>query len=260
MLISLCTYDTAENQRHPSTRQTLESLSERVDLNRHRIFICDNHSTDPATIDLLKQWSERATVIWIGSNLGTARAINLAWKSRRPGEHCVKMDNDVVVHLDNWPDLMEEVFARDPSIGICGLKRNDLEERPDHDTPQLRSTLRFIPHNPSQRWIVVEEVNHCIGTCQAYSSALLDKLGYLDQGSAQYGFDDCMSSERAHVAKFATVMIPHVPIDHIDNREPSYTGWKHDQANSGFASFYKAVDDLRAGRRPLYCPPEGMNW
>lgn len=260
MIISLCTFDTVENGRFNSTRQTLESIAERVDLNRHRLFICDNHSTDPATIDLLKQWSEKSTVVWIKENIGTARAINIAWTHRKPGEACVKMDNDVVVHMDNWPDLMEEIFERDSTIGICGFKRDDLEERPDHDMPQYRSKLRFIPHHSKQRWIVVEEVNHCIGTCQAYSSALLDKLGYLDQGSAYYGFDDCMSSERAHIAGFGTVLIPHVPIDHVDNVEPGYTGWKRGQADIGFASFNKAVDDLRAGRRPLYCPPEGMNW
>lgn len=260
MLIALCCWDTLENNRYDCTRRTLESLRLMVNLTRHRVVVTDNASPDNRTVQLLEECRSWLSVVRMTENYGTARAVNRAWELRKDGEHCVKMDNDVVVHVKDWPDIMEDVFDRDPTIGICGLKRDDLMERPDHPDASLRSTLWFLPNNGKQRWRVVEEVNHVMGTCQAYSAPLLKKIGYLDQGTSLYGFDDCLSSERAHLAGFKTVLLPGIDIDHIDNVEPNYTQWKQAHAGAGFGPFAQAVEALRSGKRPLYCPVEGMTW
>lgn len=262
-LIAMVTYDTEENDRHWMTKETLEQLNRVTNLyDRHRLFIVDNGS-DEGTVKLLRVVASRwnnTTLIENGENIGTARAVNKAWMERRPGEVCVKMDNDVVIHHDGWLDEIEEVFKRSPDIGIVGLKRKDLEERPSHPHEHYRSQLWMLPHEKGQRWIVVEAVNHVIGTCQAYNPLLLEKIGYLEQGDSLYGFDDALASVRSHVAGFANVFLPHIDIDHIDPGGTDFTEWKQGVAAGHLASFRKARLEYQNGTRPLYCGPEGRPW
>jgi GT2 family glycosyltransferase len=223
---------------------------------KHRIVVSDNGSCEE-TQELYENMGEffPLTVIKNGENIGTARAINRGWSLRKPGEHAVKMDNDCVVNHSHWADEMEEVFERDPSIGICGLKRKDLEERPDHQCEHYRSTLRMLPHQPGQRWIVVEEVNHVLGTCQGYSSALLEKIGYLYQGQDQgisYAFDDVLASFRARMADFRVVFLPYIDMDHIDPGGTDYTEWKQKVAGEKMTWLSNVMVEYRMGKRPLY--------
>ena len=268
MLMAMATFDNFENQRTDMTRRTLESLVETVDWHKHRLIVSDNGSCDGT--QLLYETTKKNfpfmpfTVIKNGENLGTARAINRAWSYRVPGEHCLKMDNDCVIYHKDWADEMEEVFARDPSIGICGLKRNDLEERPDHHISHYQSTLRMLPHQPGQSWIVVEECAHILGTCQSYSSALLDKIGFLyqmqDEGGI-YAFDDALASLRAHVVEFKTVFIPHVRISHIDPGATTFTQWKQEEAGRRMQRYTEVVAEYCTGKRsPFYDGAEDGKW
>lgn len=253
MLIVMAVWDTVENKRTEMTRRTLQSLDRQVRWGPHRLIISDNGSCDE-TLELYENLAEMFPfqVIKNGENLGTARAINRGWSYRKPGEHVVKMDNDVVVNDMGWADDIEQVFRLDPSIGICGLKRKDLEERPGHTNPHYQSTLRMLPHVPGERWFVVEEVNHVLGTCQAYSSALLDKIGYLYQGDWKYGFDDALASLRAHIAGFHTVFLPTIDIDHIDPGGTVYTQEKQDQAGQVMQKYGEIVLAYRMGKKSVF--------
>lgn len=253
MLIAMAVWDTKENLRTQQTDWTLRSLAERVNWEKHRLIISDNGSCD-ATQDLYDQACSWLPfhLIRNGENLGTARAINRAWSYRKPGEHVVKMDNDVVVNQAGWADEMVDAFERDASIGICGLKRKDIEERPDHPEIHYRSVLQMLPHQPGQKWIVVEEVGHVIGTCQAYSSVLFDKIGYLYQGDWKYGFDDAFASLRARVAGFKTVFLPYVDMDHVDPGEPGYVKQKQDDAGLVIQRYSDMAREYRNGERSVY--------
>jgi GT2 family glycosyltransferase len=249
----MAVYDTEDNQRSQFTNRTLRSLYERVDFKKHRLIISDNGSCEE-TQRIYKNWLQAFDfkIIENGENLGTARAINRAWSFRKAGEHAVKMDNDVVVHYDNWVDDMELAFEVEPDIGICGLKRKDLIESPDHPDPNWRSQLVMLKHEPGHRWIVVENVNHVMGTCQAFSSALLDKIGYMYQGDWKYGFDDTLASVRAHMAGKCTVFLPYIEIDHIDCGGTLYTEEKSVEAGVVMPKYQKIVDDYNSGKQSVY--------
>jgi len=146
---------------------------------------------------------------------------------------------------------MTEVFERDPTIGICGLKRKDLEEHPAHHSPWYRSTLRMLPHKTGQRWLVVEECNHIMGTCQAYSRALFERIGYLYQPSL-YGLDDSLASYRAHLAGYKTVFLHGVEIDHIDPGGTEFTEWKKRHAGEWFPTYERIKAEYNEGTRDLY--------
>ncbi len=260
-LIAMACYDTVENKRSEMTKKTLQ-YSLRW-LRRHRLFIVDNGSCQE-TKDIIhehKDWMVRnegpadITIITNETNLGTAAAINQAWKHRNPGEHCVKIDNDVWIHkgpfCKKWPDELETAINRDPTIGICCLKRKDLEERPDHENMWFKSELKMLPHKPGERWIVVEKVLHCMGTVQMYNSALLDKIGFLYQPFI-YGFDDSLAAARAEIAGFYSCFLPHIDIDHLDHGGTDYTKWKSDVAGQYMQQFSDIRDEYYSGKRSIY--------
>lgn len=254
MLIATAVWDTIGNGRTWMTDATLHSLAETVDWSKHRLIVVDNGSCletrELLGYEGLQGYPCPYTLMRNKENLGTAAAINRAWRHREPGEHCVKMDNDVTFHQAGWADRIEDVFERDPEIGICGLKRNDLEESPWAEGG-YKSTIRMLPHERGQRWLIVEEVKHVIGTCQGYSSALLDKIGYLVQ-PALYGFDDSLSGVRARVAGFKSAFLCGFEIEHLDPGGDAYGQWKRDQAAQYFPDYNSAVLLYESGAKDVY--------
>lgn len=255
MLIAMAVWDTVENNRTWMTEATLESLSRTMDWRKHRLIVVDNNSCEETQELLgyagLQGYPLPYILLRNKENEGTAKAINRAWRYREPGEHCVKMDNDVIIRQAEWADWMEAVFARDPRIGICGLKRNDLEECPWAEKEEYRSTIRMLPHERGQRWLTVEQVRHVIGTCQGYSSALLDEIGYLVQPSV-YGFDDSLAAVRAKVAGFQSVFLHGFEITHLDPGGDDYAAWKRAQAEKYFATHNSDVVLYEARVKDVY--------
>lgn len=253
MLISMTTYDTPENKRAAYTEKSFWSVVNSVDTKRHRMFVSDNGSTDPRTLRLLVELDgyDWVTVLRNGSNLGPAKATNQSWKRRKPGEHCCKVDNDVLIHSNHWADDIEEVLQRDESYGIVGLKRKDLTQRPDHPESVWRSKLVMLPGKRGDRWLVVEQAEDIIGTCVVFNSKLLDKIGYLYNAGLKYGFEDPLACHRAHKAGFKTAFYPSVEIEHIDPGGDAHCDWKQQYAADHWADYQRWVCDMQ-----LYHGPE----
>lgn len=252
-LIAMCCWDTVENGRSEYTQATLNSLAETVDRALHRIIVVDNASCEE-TKAVLNHYVKLGVIdqlITLDENVGTAKAINKAWELREPNEHCVKMDNDVVIHYKGWVDELEIAIQRDPNIGIIGLKRKDCWENPNHDNPFYRSTLEMLPHEAGQPWIVIEKVRHVMGTCQMFNSKLLDKIGYLYQPTL-YGFDDCLAATRSEVAGFYNAFLPHIDIDHIDTGATEYQGWKEKVSGQAMIEFNRITQGYRNGDINIY--------
>lgn len=258
MLLTMAVFDTPENKRSWMTNETLQSLEERVDWNKHRLMISDNGSHE-YTHNLYQAYTHIIDLtVFNGENIGTANALNKLWRLREPGEAVCKIDNDVVIHRDDWPDLIEMVFDKAPDIGICGLKRRDLQEWPTPKPTWQRgmedyymSKLRALPHKTNEPWLIVEEVNHVMGTCQAYRPELLDKIGYLYQPGV-YGFDDSLAATRCRVAGFKNTFLHGVEIDHIDPGGTAFIEWKKKEAGRTMEAFYKARDDYQKGLKDIY--------
>jgi len=251
-LIALATYCTPENQKAGMLQRTLRSLVETVDLLRHRVFVLNNNSTDPTTLWILNEFNQYFHIYHSEENLGTARGINKAWQHRSPGEHCIKMDDDVVIHNSGWADDMEYAIKCDPGIGIVGLKRKDCWERPDETESHKKSTLQMI--NPKgEKWCIVEKVQHVIGTCQMYNSDLLDKIGYLYQ-IGLYGYDDVLAAHRSNIAGFYNCFIPHIEIDHIDPGDTPYQRWKESVSGEGGCGpqIRQLIKDYHSGVKSIY--------
>jgi len=254
-LIAMAVYCTEENKKDDTLFDTLVSLERAVAWNKHRLMLSINAKTDE-TVETLATFNKIISkVIVNGSNIGTAKAINKVWQYAEEGEPCIKMDDDVVINHIGWVDEMEEVLRRDASIGIVGLKRKDCIENVNHPDPYYRSTLMQLPHEPGERWVIVEEAAHVMGTCQMYSPALLDKIGYLYQPK-QYGWDDVLACARSRAAGFKNVFLPHIDIDHIDEGKTPYQGWKERHAWEDVQLINKLMDGYADGTISYYYEAE----
>ncbi len=258
-LVAIAIHDTDENKRSVFTRQCLDSLATTVDWSKHRLFLIDNGSC-ALTKAILDAAALRLpfTRIENTENLGTARAINKAWLHRNPGEHCLKMDNDIIVRESGWLDTLELCIARDQTIGVIGLKRKDCAESPNAPKRTWsHSQLHMLPQEQKklERWLIVEIVEHVIGSCQLYNSALLEKIGYLVQ-FGQYGLDDCIACCRSKVAGFFNCFYPHYEIDHIDPGGTAYQDWKSRYAGERMAKYDKLRGQFQTASRSLFFGPD----
>lgn len=263
-LLIMAVYDTNYNGRSEYTVETLKSLSQTVNWNKHRLIIVDNGSCEK-TKKLLSRFesiSQTSTgnfgwkidgmkIITNDVNLGTARAINQGLKYRQPGEYCIKIDNDVVINHTGWVDEMEAAIERDPTIGIIGLKRKDINFDANHADPNYRSTLIQLPHQPGQTWITVERGPHIMGTCTMFNWRLIDKIGGMAQAGV-YGNDDSLYSLRSTLAGFWNCYLPHINIDHIDDGTNPYTQEKHRQASEKCGEYTQMHHEYVNGLRPLW--------
>jgi GT2 family glycosyltransferase len=246
-LIALCCNDTEENKRTHYTKDTIDSLINTVDLDYHRIIVVDNNSCEE-TKKVLKYWSSHITVITNSENLGTAKAINQAWALKEHGEVLIKMDNDVVINNYGWIEEMENVMKLG-GYGIVGLKRKDLMQHPNAKD-NWKTTLKMLPHQKGEQWIVVEESEDIMGTVQMFNPSLINKMGGLMQAGV-YGFDDTLACIRAKLLGYKLAFLPHIDIDHIDVGGDAYTEWKRKYAGEKMNEFYKIKEGLINGTIPI---------
>lgn len=258
-LIAMAVFDTVENKRSKYTVQTLNRLYYTVDFTKHRMVIIDNNSCEE-TKKFLKIYKKEfhpgaeLHILTNETNIGTAEAVNLGWRMRKPGEHAIKMDNDVLINDVQWLDKLEEVITKDSNIGQVGLKRKDCWENPTHKSEYYRSELIMLPHVPGEKWIIVEKSNHIMGTCVLHSSALLDKVGYLYQPRL-YGFDDALMSFRSQKAGFYNCFLPQIDIDHIDDGKTQYQPWKEQQAAQDMKAYQECIQGYTDGTKSIYYNP-----
>lgn len=248
----MVTWDTLENGRSVYTAQSLASLTKTVDFTCHRMVIVDNGS-DEESLGMIRSWAALTgvSVIENGENLGTSVALNKGLRMRMDGEHCIKIDGDMVIHDAGWVDKLEAVIERDSAYGIIGLKRKDLAQSPDAPNPTFRSTLRMLPHEPGQTWIVVEEHHDIIGSCTMFNSALINKIGYSWQ-IGLYGFEDCLYSIRSVMAGFKNCFLTNIEVDHIDVGGGEYGAKKESWANSAWAEYQTIHTQYQTGERSIY--------
>jgi len=253
-LLIMCCHDTDTNGRFEFTLSTLKNLVRTVDFKKHRLVIVDNDSCEN-TKEVIKSFvntHENISVITNPENIGTAKAVNLGIKLRQPGEFCVKLDNDINVDRPGWVEQMEEVITRMPTIGVLGLKRVDLGESVYSVNTDQRSRLLEVKHEPGQRWYVVEECKHVMGTCTMLNPALLDKVGYFYQMNGLYGFDDSLMCVRSNVAGFLNCFLHGINIDHIDPGGNPYVEWKQKVAGDMLSKYGAEEAAYRAGLKDVY--------
>lgn len=217
-LICQCIFATTDNGKLPIVKECLASLAETVDLKKNRWVIINNASSKETEEFLDKFQSENEgniTVLHLKENIGTARGINKGLYSRETGEVVIKCDDDLTWSVRGWVKELEEQIKKNPDIGILGLKRDDIWQRPDHENLNYRTVMQGA----------LEICPDIMGTCTAYNPKMLDNVGGLSQPGI-YGFDDSIFSVRSMAAGFRNAFLPHIKITNLDKGGTEYTEWK----------------------------------
>lgn len=258
----MASYVTETNNRLEYAKDTLLGLVNTVDFNKHELFISDNNSCKEM-LDYYDKFQKvflelfpkgNLTIRYNNVNLGTAEAVNLGIRNRKPNQYVIKIDSDITVGKQDWVEEMEECFERYPNLGILGLKRTEVIQKADHENPDYRTKLVSAPHERGQKWIVLELCEDIIGSCTMLSPKLLDKVGYFFQPE-NYGWDDVLICIRSEKAGFVNAFLPHIPIVHLDNGEGEYVKEKQREASRTMAQFSEIAEDYKSGVRDIYYNP-----
>jgi GT2 family glycosyltransferase len=265
-LIAMAVYDTKENGRTEFTRRTIKSLLNTVDFSNHRLIIVDNNSCAETcsfyndyvyrqNLILQEHGKNRIEVIHLDKNYGTAAAINQAMFEREKDEYFIKMDNDVEFNKVDWVEEMEDAMRRMPKLGVLGLKRKDVCESTYSLNPDQRSRLIEVPHFIGEKWYVIEECKHVMGTCTMLSHALIEKIGYFYQMDGIYGFDDSLMCIRCSKAGFINAFLHGIEIDHIDPGGGDYQKWKEEYAQKMIHQYAECQRMYENGTMSIYYNP-----
>jgi len=260
--IIMASYVTETNGRLQYAKDTLRGLLETVNFNIHELFISDNNSCEEMIdfYDTFKQSFydkfpiDNLEISYNTYNMGTAEAVNLGIRERKKNQFVIKIDSDVTIGKDLWVEEMEECFSRYPNLGILGLKRTEVMQKADHESPAYRTKLVSAPHERGQKWITLELCDDIIGTCTMFSPELLDRVGFLFQ-PANYGWDDVLMSIRSEKAGFINAFLPHIDIIHLDNGEGDYAKQKQKEAEKTIVEFHEISNDYKKGIRDIYYNP-----
>lgn len=258
-LIAMSAYDTVANEKTQYTARTLESLAQTVDFSKHRLIVVDNDSCrETKDVFAQKQQLMGFTLLSLPRNIGIARSTNKAWELKQPGEVCIKIDNDIVIHENGWVDKIERVFWQLPRAGVVGLKRKDLEQSPGNANLSFVTELSFLRKERMEPWLVLEKSKDIIGSCVAHNPLLLDKVGYYYQFGEVYGYEDPLMCQRSLLAGFTNYFLPSIEIDHIDPGGTEYCKEKEAIALRALPKYKALVNEYSSGRRPLYHGPQDL--
>jgi len=262
---------TVTYNRKDQVEQALESWVTNFDSALFDLVVVDNHSED-GTWDFLCRFAEEAPccAARLSKNFGTAPALNLGWRLRRPEQHVIKADSDIVVKTPGVLKHMIAVVDHCPDIGILGLRRPDLIEHPEHPDPFYRS--KFAGLKIGSTIYVLEFVHHVMGSFTLYNKAVLPDFGYLyqfqdERDGPAYGYDDALACFRmralgksvAFFRSWVCDQLTCVEIEHADPGESAgddflcrYTKWKREEAGRTMDRYRELAKEFLDGTRSPY--------
>lgn len=249
-LLAMITYNRCEY-----TKRAVAHLLDTM-LGRAELYIVDNGSTD-GTAEFLAQLPigfPEVHLVLHPTNLGTARAINSAWKNRTRGQVCAYMPNDVEIADADWLQHAQDAFRAYPDVGTINLKWARVVYSLNNPNPALRTTLAGQVQGADGVVHALEECLNPFGAALVANPALIDRIGGFNQPDL-YGWDDILYLVRSKVAGYRNVFLADCGVNHFDDgsvqgNTQEYLEFKKRQAYAGqqkmlnFIKYYVRGGDL----------------
>ena len=243
--------------------EIVDSLNWYTPIINHRLIIVNNASTSIPVLAFLKEIElliqdeniDYIKIISLDKNYGTAKAVNTAWAQRHPGEHCVKLDDDVAIYDPYWLNKLEyiaDTYMNTYAIGQIGLKNPQIEVNPKHEKIEYRSSLHLW-HTHDQPWIPVEMYDTILAPCVLHTDLFLSELGGIVQPGV-YGFDDLLNAPRMRVVNLNSYYYLGVDMKHLDPGNSPFQEWKHKYVGEQWAEYEKIYREYQEGTRNPYEP------
>lgn len=256
LLIGMLTYNRLE-----MTKKCLESLYANTDKEDFELIIWDNGSTDGTKEWLLTDTEvhDKAKIILNEENIGVGAAINKILGYRKPEQHFMKLDNDIVFKEGtnkNWIKEINKIFSTnlvvkssegDKKIGSICLKPFSLDSE-GNEKALLPNYMKIefpeynFEFNP-------EGTNGC---STIFRDEVLNELKKFNHYS-KYGYEDCMFSVRMQLIGYLSLFNSDIArVFHIDpGGNTEYLKWKHQQAKDYFKTYEEDFNNYTQGRKQV---------
>jgi hypothetical protein len=253
-LLSVISYN-----RRVETLATLRSLQATGAFDEAEVVVWDNGSVD-GTADVLRGLvtegllpADRVTLS--RENVGCPRALNAilhAW--RRPGQHYIKVDNEVVLETEGWVARLVAFLEQHPDVALASPWYDEL-------TDERRHGRTMAAHD---RWL---EVFPVVGHCVIHRGSFLDRAGYFDVLAPDhlYGFEDLLMAHRASVMRYKCVVARGVRLRNVQRhsslctREHTGEGLQEHVARLRPA-YNRRVAQIGMLRDRYRVGPDGQRW
>lgn len=264
-LLIMVTYN-----RPDETMRTLEALAAVTDFSEVEFVIVDNGSENFLPGRML-QWAHekiaeagkppgevKIDIISLPKNVGCPRALNLAMQRHRaPGQAVVKIDPDVLVLTQGWPEKIRALIdAHEEKTGekvamVCSWYDGVTDGR------FLGEGGEFAPPGDTVG-AKVSYLSIVIGHAVWHSGEFLDAVGFFDVLAPEhlYGFEDLLMSHKANVMDWAMLCWEGWAIKNIQ-RVPALGREGRDEHVAKMRPFYNDRHAAIASGGTLRTGPDG---
>jgi GT2 family glycosyltransferase len=208
------------------TRRCLETLRANTRHDAYTIAVVDNGSTD-GTVEYLK--SQPAISLSCNtSNLGFAKANNLAIRAAPPDHDIVLLNNDTEIHQGDWLTRLQSAAYAAPDVGIAGCRL----ARPEGTLLHAGAYMPLDTFMGQQIGGGEKDVNQynedrtveiVVFACVYLKREVLDKVGLLDEDYFCY-FEDSDYCLRAAALGYRTICCGAVTVVHHQNVSAAVNG------------------------------------
>jgi GT2 family glycosyltransferase len=194
--------------RPNTTRRCLEALQKNTNSDMYDLVITSQNATHETIDTVVSTVSRSYEMILNEFNTGIALGHNQMMARRQPGQHYIKIDDDVIVESSGWIETFQKVLdfshvgavvARRPTFWIDKPGRKDY----------FFYNVRPVKVNGVWFEAIHGYKNGCVGCWWGISSAAIDDVGYFNEAT---GNDDQDWTVRAHRMRYDLGYIPDVII------------------------------------------------
>ena len=249
-------------------RPCLESLKRTLRSVAHEIFIVDNDSSDPETLDYFEEIAaEGVRIARVGGPFNFARLVN-AGASVASGDYLLLLNNDVEALREGWLDEMLS-RAAEPDVGAVGVKLTFPSGGIQHGGvvlgPNMAAAHAFDERQDGdpgygELMRVAHETSAVTAACLLTPRRLFRSLGGFDATRFPVLFNDVDYCLRLRAAGKRVIMTPHARLVH---KAGSSRG--RERAFEGRHARQRDLDNLRMAwaevlaEDPFYSPMLGLD-
>jgi len=230
ILIGMLTYNRIE-----MTKKAIEALFKCTNP-IFDLYIFDNGSID-GTLKYLESLKYNFKVLSQPINIGVAKGLNFILEHRKPEQHFMKLDNDMVLETDDkdWLNKMCDILEapwnaktpdhKDVKLGALGLKPYKLVPEHKNKVTINGYTLELPPEGT-------------LGCATVWKNEALNRIGKFVEDFGTYGYEDSIQNTRLGVVGYITAFWPDIKIVHIDpGGETDYMKSKHKAARDNYQKY-----------------------
>lgn len=256
-------------------KKSLQSIREHTACN-YQLIVIDVGSKDGTREYLLREWADKATLIFEQRRFSYAQSCNNGMRYGRA--KYIAMINDDCEATPGWLDNAVNAMEKDPTIGhgahvVLRADRNHIMSAGANVNRGGCTTIPFMDfewEKPEQRAKVQNPENYGYSRNFAYAGFgvyrrdLLEKLGYLPEFPVVIYFDDTDYGMKVNSLGYDVRLIPDSVIVHFmvhENREfhPLSANIGHLCFNSRWSEFLNNNDGYRGGEpRPYLNGRKGL--